>query len=165
MIEIEKKLFECIFDPNIDAICIPTNGEFTNDGRAIMANDYSIEAVKRWPKISSKLGLFLRDMQSNIPFIIGMSDLDGNYLNCAERATASHKCIIFSFPTKENLLDSSNLELIKHSAITMNGYAEQYNLKNIASVKFGYESNGLDWIRDVKPILKNILDDRFLICN
>ncbi len=161
MKEIRKDLFECMIDPDVDAICITTNGHYTNDGSAIMGGGCAAEAARRWPKMPKYLGNLLKTSRKNIPFIIGAVDENGQEVDLKSNKI---KCLIFSFPTIDNLMFGSDIDLIKKSCDIMNEYAAQYNLKKIASVRFGSGIGGLDWYTEVKPIVENILDDRFIIC-
>ncbi|CAB4196980.1 hypothetical protein UFOVP1290_500 [uncultured Caudovirales phage] len=161
MKEIRKDLFECILDSEVDAICITTNGHYTSDGSAIMGGGCAAEAARRWIKMPETLGKLLKTSGKNIPFIIGAVDANGDAIDIK---SSNVKCLIFSFPTIDNLMFGSDIDLIKNSCDIMNKYAKQYNLKKIASVRFGSGIGGLDWYTEVKPVVENILDDRFIIC-
>lgn len=164
MKEIKKDLFECIFDPKVDAICITTNGHFTKKGLALMGGGCAGEAAKRWSEVPKRLGKLLQHFKANVPFIIGAVDEKGGHLEPTNKLVKNKefKCLIFSFPTINDLVDGSNLELIKQSATIMADYAEQYKLKKIILPRPGVGIGGLDWA-DVKPAIENILDDRFII--
>jgi hypothetical protein len=43
-------------------------------------------------------------------------------------------------------------------------FADRFQLMGVAGVRFGSGIGGLDWYRDVKPVVEKILDDRFIIC-
>lgn len=160
MKEIMKDLFEFIFDPEVDAICITTNGHYTNDGLAIMGGGCAAEAARRWPKMQKCLGSLLKNGK-NIPYIIGAIDKNGDEVDLK---SSKVKCLIFSFPTIDNLMYGSDMDLIENSCNIMNDYAKSLNLKKIVSVRFGSGIGGLDWYDEVKPVVENILDDKFVIC-
>lgn len=161
MKEIKKDLFKCIADDNVDAICITTNRNYTMNGLACMDNGCAYEAANRWPEVPKRLGNLLKRLRSNVPYIIGMVDKDANSLALSADAITdkAYKCLIFSFPTINNLGTGANMQLIKQSATILKDYADQYNLKGIVLPRPG---GGLDW-EDVKSEIESILDDRFTI--
>lgn len=164
MKELKEDLFECIFDPEADAICITTNGNYSAQGVAIMGGGCAGVAARRWPQMPIRLGKMLKSFMSNIPFVIGAVDDEGEALPLTKELVDNRqfKCLVFSFPTINNLIDGSNLELIKQSATIMMDYANQYNLKKIILPRPGVGIGGLSW-KDVKPAIETILDDRFVI--
>lgn len=164
MQEKKEDLFECIFDPDVDAICITTNGNYNRSGIAIMGGGCAGEAARRWPEMPIRLGKMLKSFSNNIPFVIGVVDENAEALELTKELVDSRnfKCLIFSFPTINNLIDGSNISLIKRSATIMMEYADQYKLNKIICVRPGCGIGGLKW-SDVKPEIENILDDRFVI--
>jgi hypothetical protein len=164
MKEIKKDLFECILDPEVDAICVTTNGNYTRNGSALMSGGCAGVAARRWPEVPKRLGKMLRTFLSNIPFIIGAVDDKGDHIELTHDTLKEHqfKCLIFSFPTMHNIMNSANINLIKQSATIMVDYTNQYNLKKVVIARPGTGVGGLEW-KDVKPEIENILDDRFVI--
>jgi len=164
MQEIKKDLFECIFDPEVDAICITTNGHYTKAGIAVMGGGCAGEAARRWPEMPVRLGKMLRTFMSNIPFVIGAVDENGEALELTADLLKERKfkCLVFSYPTINNLVRGSELGLIKQSAQVMVDYVNQYNLKKVILPRPGVGIGGLTW-KEVKPEIENILDDRFVI--
>lgn len=164
MKELKEDLFECIFDSEVDAICITTNGNYSRSGVAIMGGGCAGEAARRWPEMPLRLGKMLRSFMSNIPFVIGAVNENAEALELTKELVDSRqfKCLVFSFPTINNLIDGSNLELIKQSATIMMDYANQYGLKKIVLGRPGVGIGGLSW-SEVKPEIESILDDRFVI--
>jgi hypothetical protein len=164
MKELKKDLFKCIFDPDVEAICITTNGNFTRNGLAIMGGGCAKVAADKWPEVPKKLGKLLRQFGTNVPFVIGAVDKDANHINITRDMIRNKefKCLIFSYPTINNLINGANLQLIKQSATIMVDYANQFELKNIVIGRMGVGIGGLLWA-DVKPEVENILDDRFTI--
>lgn len=164
MKEMKKDLFDCIFDEDVDAICITTNGHYTISGNAVMGGGCAGVAAKKWPEVSKRLGKMLKHFHTNIPFIIGAVNEKAEHIEPAAETIKNkeYKCLIFSFPTINNLMDGSNLELIKQSATIMIDYANQYGLKKIILGRPGVGIGGLIWA-DVKSAIEDILDDRFII--
>lgn len=164
MKELKTDLFETIYEDDVDAICITTNGHYTRGGLAVMGGGCAGVCAKRWPETSQRLGKLLKDFGSNIPFIIGALDKDGKILELSADLVKKkeYKCLIFSFPTINDLMDGANLQLIKQSATIMMDYVNQYGLKGIMLPRPGVGIGGLAW-KDVKEALEPILDDRFTI--
>lgn len=164
MKEIKKDLFECIYDNDVDAICITTNANYTMSGLACMGGGCAGVAARRWPDVPKRLGMLLKKFGSNIPFVIGAVDKDGKQLDLSPAMIKAKqfKCLLFSFPTINNLGDGSNLQLIKQSATCMVDYANQFALKQVILPRPGVGIGGLLW-SDVKPAIEPILDDRFTI--
>jgi|HubBroStandDraft_5_1064220.scaffolds.fasta_scaffold61601_1 hypothetical protein len=166
MKEIKRDLFDCISDPMVNAICITTNSQYTEDGRACMGGGSARQCADRWPETAFRLGKCLKNFQTNVPFIIGMLNERGEYLepNLKKIKERKFKCLIFSFPTIDDLMDGAKIELIQRSAEEMKIFADRFQLMGVAGVRFGSGIGGLDWYRDVKPVVEKILDDRFIIC-
>lgn len=164
MKERKTDLFETIYEDDVDAICITTNGQYTMQGLAAMGGGCAGVCAKRWPETARRLGRLLKTFGTNIPFVIGALDEDGNYLEPTREMITNKefKCLIFSFPTINNLMHGSNIQLIKQSATVLKDYVEQFGLKGIMVPRPGVGIGGLSW-DDVKPEIENILDDRFTI--
>ena len=137
MIESNKNLLECSKEQN--AICIATNslGEIDPKYR------------KRWPEIVIRLSKCLKNLGTNIPFVIGALDNEGKYIEPNLRIIKQRqfKCLIFSFP-------SDDLETIENSAIELKNLVERFGLRKVA-VELSVSS---------KAIVSSILDERFVLC-
>lgn len=158
MIEKFGNLFEMIVES--DAICIPTNGVVKRNGSAVMGAGVALACAKKWPSTQITLG---RCLQSgpNIPYLIGSVDQEGNFY---EVLNSNIKfCGIFSFPTKNHFKEKSDINLIKQSCQFMLKFADQLELKSIALPPVGCGLGGLNYEKEVKPLLSNLLDDRFVI--
>jgi hypothetical protein len=162
--ERKADLFETIFEDKVDAICITTNGMVSNDGRAIMGGGCAFVCARKWPQTAVRLGKCLKNFNQNIPFVIGALDKEGNYLepNLKMIKANKYKCLIFSFPTIDDLMEGAKLELIRRSAEELVKLVYRFELKNVVLGRPGAGVGGLAWA-DVKPVIENILDDRFTI--
>src|SRR5271166_5887211 len=118
MKERKADLFETIYEDGVDAICITTNGQYTLDGKAAMGGGCAGVCAKRWPQTAIRLGKCLKNFGTNIPFVIGALDAQGEYIEPSLKIIKEKKfkCLIFSFPTINNLIDGANLDLIRNSA-------------------------------------------------
>lgn len=164
MKEEKKDLFSYLEDS--DAICITTNPHYSEDGIALMGGGCAGEAARRWEEVPKNLGLFLETVKLNIPYIIGSIDLNGNYIQPSRDIIKNnkYKCLIISFPTIHNLMNGADLDLIVESAKLLVILSDKFNLKRIILPRPGAGIGGLDWYRQVKPVIADILDDRFIIC-
>jgi len=164
MKERKTDLFETIYEDDVDAICITTNGQYTMQGIAAMGGGCAGVCAKRWPETARKLGRMLKTFGSNVPFVIGALDENGEYLEPDREMIRERKfkCLILSFPTIHNIIHGSNLELIKQSATLLKDYVEQFGLTGIMVPRPGVGIGGLSWA-EVKPAIEEILDDRFTV--
>lgn len=164
MQERKTDLFECIYEPDVDAICITTNGHYTKDGQAVMGGGCAGICSRRWPKTSSNLAFKLKTFMNNVPFVIGALDENGEYIDPTLEVIKkkAYKCLIISFPTIDNLMDGSKIDLIKKSTAALVNIADRLNLKGIILPRPGVGIGGLDW-KDVKPVIEPYLNDRFTI--
>lgn len=166
MIEIEGDIFDFINDPTVDAICITTNGIVGSDEKNVMGMGVAGIAASKWPDIRKNVGKIITNL-GNVPGIIGIIDEKDQFVNPNRKIVESeeYKCLIFSYPTKEDYRDNSDIELIIKSAYKMVSFADKFNLSKVMLpvVGCGVSTGRLNWEQDVKPKIKEILDDRFYI--
>lgn len=164
MKERKADLFETIYEGSVDAICITTNGQYLLDGRAAMGGGCAGVCSKRWPETAFRLGKCLKNLASNVPYVIGALDKDGNYIepNLKIIKERKFKTLILSFPTIDNLMDGAKLSLIKNSAKELKILVDRFELKGVVCPRPGVGIGGLEW-PDVKPLLEEFFDDRFTI--
>lgn len=125
-------------------ICIPVNGVVKHDGNLVMGAGLALEAVRVFPELPSVLGKMVLE-QGNRTFYL--KDLN-----------------IFSFPTKEHFKDKSSLNLIRKSAEETLEIMNAYDIGTVCVPKLGCGLGGLDWEREVRPVIKEILTDRVILC-
>lgn len=130
-----------------DAVCITTNGCIKKDGRAVMGKGIAKEANTRY-QLDAELAKHLKQLV-NIPHV---------FLQKGE-----HNCFLISFPTKEHWRDKSIPALILQSARQLVRLCDEQEIKRCYLTPPGCGCGGLDWSFEVAPILKDILDDRFVI--
>lgn len=126
-----------------DAIIITTNGFVKKNGEAVMGRGCALEASQRFPWLPEELGRRI-NRYGNIPFGFFY---DENSL--------------LTMPVKHNWWEKADIELIKKSAAHLNLMTDLYQFKNIVMPQPGCGNGQLSW-QKVKPILDNILDDRFV---
>lgn len=164
MKEIKADLFETIYEDGVDAICITTNGMYLTDGRAAMGGGCAGVCAKRWPETAFRLGKCLKNFLTNVPFVIGALDEDGEYLEPSLKMIKERKfkTLIFSFPTIDNLMDGAKIKLIENSAKELKVLVDRFGLKGVVVPRMGVGIGGLKW-SDVKPVVEPYLDDRFTV--
>lgn len=164
MKEAKRDLFDCIFDPEVDAICITTNGMYRTDGCAVMGGGCAKVAADKWPEIPIRLGKCLKNFLTNIPFVIGALDKNNKYVEPTLKLIKDKKIktLIFSYPTIDNLMDGAKLSLIENSAKELKVLADRFELRGVVLGRPGCGIGSLAY-KDVKPILEEFLDDRFTI--
>jgi hypothetical protein len=148
MIEVTGNVFDEI--GKADALCITTNGIVRKNGWAICGAGVALAARLRWPDFEQKLGEKLLYTKKNIPHFILQVILRENITR------------VYSFPTKNDWRNSSDIELIKNSAKILLENADIYQWTRIAVPRPGCHNGGLNW-SDVKKELETIFDDRFVI--
>lgn len=139
-----------LWDTTGDAICITTNGVINHLGLAIMGGGVALEAVTRYPEMAEELGYLLQ--------------LQGNHVYLLQEAkpVGLAPFAIFSFPTKTHPYMKSDPLLIVRSARELISLCDDYGYEDIYIPRPGCGLGGLDW-EDVKPLLSEILDDRFTV--
>ena len=164
MKERKADLFECIYEPGVDAICITTNGQYTLDGRAAMGGGCAGVCAKRWPQTAVRLYKCLKNLGANVPYVIGALNDKGEYIEPSLKIIKEKKfkCLIFSFPTINNLIDGGNLELIKQSAEELRVLVDRFDLRGVITGRPGVGIAGLQWT-DVKPVIEPYFNDYFTV--
>jgi len=140
-----------IFKMGTAAIAITTNGIVKKDGAAVMGAGIAKAATRHYPGIAYRLGEKLLASGNNV------------YLLNPEGPPPSGTTAVLSFPTKEHWRDPSRLELIERSAHQLVAWMDEYEWDTAALPQPGCGLGGLDWERQVKPVLEAIFDDRFMI--
>jgi len=141
MKEIEGNLFE----QNVDAICITTNGIIKRNGEGVMGAGVALEAKRRYSVLPSLLGKSLRKYGNHVAVLKAVSDYS-----------------IIAFPVKNHYRDKADIELIRRSCKELVGIADEYEWDTVALVKPGCGAGKLKWEK-VKRLCNRYLDDRFFI--
>lgn len=136
-----------LWDAGADYFVITTNGALRKDGAAVMGRGVALQAMKRYPGLEYSLG---RRIQ-----------LRGNHVSAIGR--------LISFPVKHHWREMADLKLIRRSAEELAVYVTGqrhlgYPIEQVAMPRPGCGNGRLDW-KDVKPLIKDVLDDRFVVYN
>lgn len=130
-------------------LCITTNGDIKKDGKAVMGKGVALEAKKIFPKIDILLSEHL-SLFGNIP---------GHLLSF--KGTS-----LFSFPVKRHWNEDASLKIIKKSSLFLKAFVdflEEDHPLSIVIPRPGCGAGNLSWENDVKPVIEEIFDERFLI--
>lgn len=126
-------------------LCITTNGFLKKSGECVMGRGIALQAAKRIPILPMILGELISG-HGNHTHLLGIF---GDYM-------------LFSYPTKHNWYEKSDLKLIARSAqelVTLRGDNES----PVYIPRPGCSNGGLDW-EDVKPVIEPILiGERFIV--
>ena len=145
-----KESNEDIWETELDAICVTTNGIVTKNG-LVMGKGFALQVSERFPGIAKFFGKRVQQ-QGNVPHLYR------NYPLIKES-------YIISLPTKHHWRDPADIELIKSSIRLLVEIADRnLHLKRIGMTRPGCGYGGLDW-NEVKAVIEPLLDDRFIVFN
>lgn len=139
-----------IFAVGADAICCTTNMVVKTNGELVMGAGVAKAFARKYPDLPKIWGERTRQikkgkLRSNL--ILTLKDV-----------------WLVSFPTKYDWRERSDLDLIKRSALQLYVVAEAMGWNRVILPRPGCANGGLDW-EVVKPVLQEILDERFwIIC-
>lgn len=134
------------------AVCVTTNGKVKTNGYAVMGRGIALEADRRF-HLAERLGKLL-SRYGNVPFDMGSMTHHGG---------EAHRYHIITFPTKHHWKDPSDIKLIERSAKKLVEICDKNNITKCYLPPVGCGLGGLDFNRDVAPVLSKILDNRFII--
>jgi O-acetyl-ADP-ribose deacetylase (regulator of RNase III) len=143
-----KEIKGNIFDvKDADAICVTTNGVVKANGELVMGKGIALEFAKRYPGLAAHFGKVVK-YNGNRVFMF---------------MTEPDQAQVVSFPTKNHWKDGSDIDLIIQSAKELVYLTTRYSWVKVVLPRPGCGLGGLDWEKEVKPAIENILDDRFYI--
>lgn len=136
-----------------DAAVVTTNGIIKKDGKAVMGAGIAKYCRDTFPYVDKTLGDLLRDNGNHV-YQLGLwkkPDCNGAFM-------------LLSFPTKNDWRDASDLKLIQQSCKEIMVIAYEQNLNKVYMPCPGCTNGRLDYWNDVRPVLLDELDDRFIVC-
>ena len=128
-------------------VAITTNGVINRAGKLVMGRGTAAQAKVLFPNIDQTLADVIR-RRGNVPVFL-------------------HRLRIATFPVKHHWYQPADLDLIRDSATTIQ-QTWGYNIPGVESdtplyiPRPGCGNGRLEW-SDVKPVIEEILDDRFII--
>lgn len=167
---INQDLFS--FIGKVDAICITTNGYVNRQGLAVMGKGCAREAKERWkelPKILAEkikqngnvVNLLLQEEKTWIVSFpvkpASVKNADINQILPHLRKTYAEKEYIPGFAVY------ANINIIENSTKQLRELADKMGFQSVALPLPGCGAGGLK-PKQVIPILKKYLDNRFIVC-
>ncbi|GLI39833.1 ADP-ribose-binding protein [Geobacter hydrogenophilus] len=122
-------------------ICITTNGHLMKNGEAVLGRGCARQAREHFPDLPLRLG--------------GLLSEGGNHVHAIGDS-------LVSFPVEESPWATPDLRLIRRSAGELRALADREGWTRIIVPRPGCGGGGLAW-QDVRPLLADILDDRFTV--
>lgn len=140
-----------IFDimPDKAAICVTTNGYVKRNGKAVMGPGIAKYVNENW-HIDKRLGDLIK-IYGNVPMDLGFINYKTKNLR------------LISFPTKNDYKDQSDINLIRRSSNLLLNLCSCLDIDNCYIPCPGCGCGGLDYQTQVKSVLNDLLDDRFII--
>ncbi len=154
MREIPYKNIFSVIGGNDVAICVPTNGRVKGTGEAVMGKGLANIANNLF-HVSKQLGKHITRSGNHV-YDLGVKKIpmpSGNPI-------LYH---VITFPTKDDWKHSSNVQLIRQSAEELVRLVDKINVTTCYLPAVGCGLGGLDYKKTVRPILQEILDDRFIV--
>ena len=145
MQELKKDLFSDSTISLMDAICATTNGVVKTNGRNVMGVGCALTARNKFPDIDLKLGKLIKKNGNIVQIII------------------SNPKPIVAFPTKTVYWEKSSIELIKSSIQQLLFLTNLMGWERVILPRPGCSNGGLDWLSQIKPLIEQILDERFYV--
>lgn len=134
-----------------EAIVITTNGVLRKNGDAVCGAGLALAARQVFPDLEKNLGRYLRKYGNRV-FHHGV------------RTMGNRSMVLITFPTKHHFKDSADPELIRTSARQLKALTDKFHLTKAYMPAVGCGLGKLDYEKQVKPILTDILDDdRFVV--
>jgi len=128
-----------------DALVITTNGVVRKDGACVMGRGVAQQAAVRWPRLPFTLGAFIK-RGGNHTRITGVWD----------------SWQIIALPVKERWREPADPILIERSLDELVRVVGYFGYKDVALPRPGCGNGELKW-EDVRPLLVERLDDRFVV--
>ncbi len=127
---------------SLGPVCITTNGIIKKDGTLVMGAGIALQAKQRFPDVPAKLADAVRKHGNHAFFLL--------------------KEIMFSFPTKHDWRDKTDIDLIAKSCRQLVDLTDRMAFKYVFLHKPGCANGQLDWA-EVNAVISSILDDRFTV--
>lgn len=128
-------------------VVVPTNTVIRKDGSAVMGAGLAKEADDRFPGLAARLGVHIARHRERLYF-------DASRVIC--------------LPTKRNWRDPSTMDLVENGCYELafiGRVLDDVESKQLILVpRLGCGLGGLNWERQVRPVVDSILDsDRFIL--
>ena len=123
-------------------IVITTNGFINKRAECVMGRGVALDMKQRYPEFPGKLATHIR--------------MNGNRVGFFKPYN------VFTFPTKHNWYEKSDLVLIEQSALHLSMAVNWLEFDKVYLVRPGCSNGKLQW-PDVKPVIEKYFDERFIV--
>ncbi len=137
-----------IWEGDVDAICITTNGTVLDSGHNIMGGGIAWEATMAVPGISLTHGRLIRHYGHRFQL-----------LDIWTRPSDKRGIQLFAFPSKRTIDVNSDLVTILISLESLIHVAKSYPSLKFGLPRPGSNLGGLNWENQVRPLLEPALKD------
>jgi len=134
-----------LFKEEADATVITTNGFIKKNGEGVMGRGVAFQMKQKYPHAPAWLGNHL--------------SRNGNHVGLCNLPKEG-RCFVW-FPVKHHWNDKAEFGLIKRSLKELVLLAAS-RWEKVVLPRAGCGNGGLDW-KDVRPLLAEVLDDRFVV--
>jgi len=164
-----------LFGIHCDAVAVTTNGFVKANGECVMGKGCAAEVAKMFPSVPKKVGTNIR-LNGNKAYWIMTSPTgvalmtfpvkpECKFIQVEEDLNYVVKHMRHKFKVNDVVPGwacVADIEIIKKSAMELKDMADTYTFLNkILIPRAGCGAGELDW-KDVRPVLADILDDRFV---
>lgn len=136
-----------------DACIVTTNGIVKNNGLAVMG---------------AGIAKYCRDTFHGVDRILADNLKRGNHCyylgNWYVPSSTQTMFTLYSFPTKHDWRERSDIGLIRQSCREIMELVDKDIIHKVYMPCPGCSNGGLDYYGIVRPVLKDKLDDRFVVC-
>lgn len=160
---------EDLFDQiaTADAICITTNCTLMENGKNPMGGGCAGAASRKWSELPAIYGRLL-NLAPNVPVIMGWASKTNpdNFVSSLDKhegvSSRTHTAVV-AYPTMIDIAEEANLKLVRRSAKLLSEMADLFYWNTVVVPRPGAGIGGLDWDTEVKPVMKELLDRRFVL--
>lgn len=164
-----KEMRGNMFEIDCDALCVTTNGFVKANGECVMGRGIAKQIKQYIPTIAKDLGKLIKAKGNNVHLIYPKSDVPAVLsfpVKPVSKICESHNDYVshMNFNIGDTIAGwacKADIEIIEKSAYQLAELANQNDWKTIILPRAGCGAGELEWV-NVKPILDNILDDRFI---
>lgn len=158
-----------ILEQDCEAICITTNGFVKNNGECVMGKGIAKQIKRYFPNIAKDLGYLIKTKGNKVHLIYPMTDdtpaIISYPVKPINKVCTSHDDYVshMHFNIGDIICGwacKADIAIIETSAYELIELANKQNYHNVILPYVGCGAGELDW-NQVKPILSDILDDRF----
>lgn len=163
-----REAFGDLFDMEGDALCITTNGFVKRNGECVMGRGIAKAIQEFYPNIPKDLGKLIKSKGNHVHLIYEEDETDilSFPVKPISKICTSHNDYVSHM--KFNIGDTiagwackADIDIIKQSAYELVTLTDKMGYNTVLLPRAGCGAGELSW-QDVKPILDNILDNRFI---